>query len=255
MSIRKVGLTVHTPIGYFCLMPEDVVGTYVLTKHPDSLVSEVRNAVKAMGCRGRALVVGAHIGTIAVPLSGHCSELVAMEPNPRAFELLELNAAMNGRENMLLVNAAAAEEEGHLKFIVRYENSGGSGRAPVVDGEHWHEGKTDQIVVPGVRLDDTLSGQFDLVFMDCEGSEYFAALGAQRILAEARAFIFEFIPEHVLEVSGVSLKQFLQPIASHFDTMFVPSTGRSGTRADFLPILQEIANAGKSDAGIILRKR
>jgi hypothetical protein len=39
----------------------------------------------------RALVVGAHIGTIAIPLARLCAGVVAIEANPETFELLRLN--------------------------------------------------------------------------------------------------------------------------------------------------------------------
>lgn len=252
---RKVGAVVETELGYFCQLPGDIIGVYVLAQHPESLIAEVKRAAKLMPVRGRALVVGAHIGTIAIPLSKHCLELVAIEPNPRAFEVLTLNAAMNGCENMVLANFAAGDKEEMIEFVVEYNNSGGSKRMPVHKDKMFFQGKTETIKVPTARLDDALAGQdFDLVFMDCEGSEYFAFQGMQRILAGARALIVEFIESHITLAAGVTIEDFLRPIKDHFDELFVPTTGVKVGREEFQSTLEAMAAAGKTDSGIVFRR-
>lgn len=236
-------------------MPEDNVGTFVLTKHPNSLIGEVKRAVQAMPRFGKALVVGAHIGTIAVPLASHCSELVAIEPNPRSFELLQLNAAMNGRDNMVLVNVAANDKEEDIEFIVRYDNSGGSGRMPVHKDPEWLGGKHDVIYVAGRQLDVVLADYtFDLVFMDCEGSEVAAFNGMQRILADAQSLIVEFMGKHIARVAGVTVADFLAPLRPHFQRLYIPTTGKWVAPAQFESVLSEMADAGKDDAGLIFMK-
>jgi len=252
---RKIGQVVETELGYFCQLPGDIIGVYVLAQHPESLVEEIKRATQCMPVGGRALVVGAHIGTIAVPLSRSCSELVAIEPNPRAFEVLRLNAAMNGRDNMMLANFAANDKEEMIEFVVEYNNSGGSKRMPVHKDKMFFQGKTETIQVPSARLDDALSGhEFDLVFMDCEGSEYFALQGMQRILARSRALIVEFIPTHITLAAGVTIEDFLRPIKEHFNDLFVPTTGRKAVREEFQSVLEDMVANNKTDSGIVFRK-
>lgn len=251
---KKIGSVVETELGYFCQLPGDIIGVYVLAEHPESLIGEVKRAAKLMPVGGRALVVGAHIGTIAIPLSKHCSELVAIEPNPRAFEVLQLNAAMNGCENMVLANFAAGDKEEMIEFVVEYNNSGGSKRMPVHKDKMFFQGKTETIKVPMARLDDAVTGEFDLVFMDCEGSEYFAFQGMQRILASAQTLIVEFIAEHITLVAGVTIEDFLRPIKDHFNELFVPTTGVKIGREGFQSTLEAMAAAGRKDSGIIFRR-
>ena len=82
-------------------------------------------------------------------------------------------------------------------------------------------------VVQGVRLDDYLNDHdFDLVFMDIEGSEYFAFLGMQDIFAHAKALIVEFLPHHLIQVAGVTVEQFLAPLMPHFRSLTIPGMGR-----------------------------
>ena len=249
---RNIGYVVETKLGKFCLPPKDVVGNTILVKFPDSLMHEIQRVTRLMPRFGRVLVVGAHIGTIAVPLSAYCEELTAVEPNPTAFEMLEINAAINGRTNMLLCKCAARETAGNVPFRVRLTNSGASGVLPVRDDPEWAADAVETIEVYGGPLDGVLAGQeYDLVFMDCEGSETFALRGMQRILGSARTLIVEFIGRHLTDVAGVSVAEFLAPIAPHFSTLFVPSTGVSGGRESFERILTDMAVAGKDDAGIV----
>ena len=252
---RTIGTVVETELGLFCLMPEDGVGTYVLLEHPETLVSEVKGAVRAMPRFGKALVVGAHIGTIAVPLSTHCSELVAVEPNPRAFELLTVNAALNGGSNMTLVNVAANNMISELKFVVNYQNSGSSKRMPLYPDAEWFDSKHEIIRVPSAPLDEVLlDHEFDLIFMDCEGSEYFAFLGMQRLLKAAYTLIVEFIPGHVTRVAGVTMADWVEPLVENFGCLHVPSTGRVVGAGDFESVLSDMATKGQSDSGLVFRK-
>lgn len=259
LNYRNIGPVIHNELGYFCLLPGDKVGAFVLLKHPESLVGEVSRAVKVMPHRGKALVFGGHIGTIVVPLSTHCSELVALEPNPRAFEMLQLNVAMNGCENVVLANFAANDKEEMLDFVVQYANSGGSGRTAVHDvawqKEEGNESKIEHIQVPAAPLDKALSDyRFDLVFMDCEGSEYFAFLGMQRILSEAQALIVEWAPSFLQDVAGVTIEEWLRPLLPHFSRLYIPTTGRKATDDEILPLLQSMSAVEQTDSGIIFRK-
>ena len=103
-------------------------------------------------------------------------------------------------------------------------NSGGSKRMPLHRDETYFYDQPAVVQVRGARLDDLLEGSFDVVLMHIEGSEYFAFLGMQRILAGAATLIVEFLPHHLSRVAGITVEQFLQPLVGHFRTLLVPST-------------------------------
>ena len=109
-------------------------------------------------------------------------------------------------------------------------------------------------VVQGVRLDDYLHDHdFDLVFMDIEGSEYFAFLGMQEILAHAKALIVEFLPHHLIQVAGVTVEQFLAPLMPHFRSLTIPGMGRIASDS-FLRVLQAMVEQERGEPAIIFEK-
>lgn len=252
---RIKGVVVETEQGWFCLDPEEQFVSKSLLESGASGLGEIELARQFCGADSRVLVVGAHIGTIAIPLARSCEELVAIEANPQTYEFLELNVAMNRGFNILTHNVAAAEREAPVEFVMNTVNSGGSKRMPLHRDHIYFYDNPRVVSVPGARLDDLLPGErFDLVFMDIEGSEYSAFLGMPRILAGANTLIVEFLPHHLSRVAGVTVGKFLEPLSGHFSSLTVPSTGQRADRKEFLGLLQRMFHNNQGDAGIIFQK-
>jgi|SRR5271157_976102 len=113
----------------------------------------------------------------------------------------------------------------------------------------------DIVTVGADRLDDLLDGErFNVVFMDIEGSEYFALGGMQKILASAKVLFMEFVPHHLKNVSGVSVHQLLELISPHFSTLFVPSKDITVSNDQFSGVLQGMFDHEQSDDGIVFTK-
>jgi FkbM family methyltransferase len=202
------------------------------------------------------LIVGAHIGAIAIPISHSCRSVTAIEANPRSFQLLQLNVAINRCENVHAVHIAASDKAEQLTFVASTVNSGGSKRMPVVHDPMYFYDSPQLITVQSARLDDTLRGmKFEIVLMDIEGSEYFALRGMQDILSYATALFVEFVPHHLRNVSNVTVGQFLAPIQPHFSRMFVPSQGCTVPRSDWCPVLQVMYDRNESDDGVFFSKQ
>jgi FkbM family methyltransferase len=217
---------------------------------------EIELARTFLDADSRVLVVGAHIGAIAIPLSKHCRQLVAIEANPDTCASLKINVRLNQCSNVTVHEVAANDRREALPFVMNTHNSGGSKRMPKLRHPAYFYDDPRVIEVAGVRLDDFLDPpDFDLVFMDIEGSEYFAFLGMQRILARAAALIVEFLPHHLTRVAGVSVDEFLRPLIPHFDLLTVPSIGVDCLKETFLPTLNALFDAGRGDAGIVFRKK
>jgi FkbM family methyltransferase len=202
----------------------------------------------------RVLVVGAHIGTVAIPLSKICRELVAVEANPVTCERLRLNVLMNERGNIRIIHAAANDVNGTIEFLLNTHNSGGSKRMPKYRDEIYFEDGPQAVTVPARRLDDMLDPAFDLVFMDIEGSEYFAFIGMQCILSRAETLIVEFLPHHLSRVSGITVDDFLAPLAPHFDSLTIPTLGRVVARDEFRSALADLFERPEGDPAIVFRK-
>lgn len=248
------GVVVKTDQGYFCLDPDEQFVSRALLGSGAYGLGELARARQFLTGDSRVLVVGAHIGTLAVPLSRSCRELVAIEANPRTHELLELNVLMNRCANVRTYNVAANDREAPIEFVMSTHNSGGSKRMPLHRDETYFYDQPAVVQVRGARLDDLLEGSFDVVLMDIEGSEYFAFLGMQRILAGAATLIVEFLPHHLSRVAGVTVEQFLLPLAGHFRTLLVPSTREEVGAEGFGFVLQGMFDENQGDAGVIFRK-
>jgi FkbM family methyltransferase len=164
----------------------------------------------------RLLVVGAHVGSILLPLAKIAREAVGIEASPESFRLLEMNVAINGLTNCPLHNVAAYDAPGALEFVASKVNSGGAKVLPQSRRFEFFYDHPEIISVRSVRLDDELPGDFDFVLMDIEGAEYRAIAGMQRILSTAKHFICEVVPNHLENVDPCTFEQFVARIPEQF---------------------------------------
>ena len=102
---------------------------------------------------------------------------------------------MNNTSNITLHNIAASNKQEIIKFQLNTVNSGGSKRVPVTNHYMYTYDNPEVIDVEAYALDTYLSNEdFDLVFIDIEGSEYFAMQGMADILGKTKSLIVEFLP-------------------------------------------------------------
>jgi FkbM family methyltransferase len=164
----------------------------------------------------RLLVVGAHVGSILLPLARTAREAVGIEASPESFQLLGMNVAINGLTNCRLHNVAAYDAPGSLEFVASKANSGGAKVKPQTRRFEFFYDNPEIIRVPCARLDDELGGSYDVVIMDIEGAEYRAIAGMQRILSSARHFVCEVVPNHLENVDPCTFEQFVARIPEQF---------------------------------------
>ena len=201
------------------------------------------------------LVVGAHVGTLAIPLARSARTVVAIEPNPDSYRLLNANLTLNGVSNCRAVNVAASDRNEEIEFLMSRANSGGSKRVPRMRRYVYYFDHPRTVTVRAARLDDLLLGErFDMVVMDIEGSEYFALKGMQRILGDARVLQVEFEPHHLRDVAGVSAEQFVSVVERHFSRLFIPSRQLDVGREGFGAALGAMYRADQRDDGIVFTK-
>lgn len=248
----------ETPTGLFAVDPEDVgygsVGKALLRRDGYG-GEEIARLSSYLGREIDVLVVGAHIGTLAVPIAKLCRHVVAIEANPATYALLQMNLSLNGIGNCRALNLAAGDKRERLAFLASRANSGGSKRVPQVADPRYYEDRPGQIVVDAVPLDDELAGEtFDVIVMDIEGSEPFALRAMKRLLGAAKLLQIEFLPHHLRNVAGVSVEEFVALLAPHFDRLTIPSRGVTVERDRFVSALREMYDRDQGDGGLLFAK-
>ena len=106
-----VGVLMPTGNGLFAIDVEDDVVRPRAGGHRTHGEEEIARAVAFPDDRANVLVVGPHVGTIAIPLARRCKALRAIEPNPNTFELPSYNIALNHASNVTPLNFAASDRD------------------------------------------------------------------------------------------------------------------------------------------------
>jgi FkbM family methyltransferase len=131
--------------------------------------------------------VGAHIGRYTLMAARTASRVIAVEPDPSNFRMLERNVKLNGYSNVVLVPKALSSRPGTLEFqLAGRENTGTSsilpeGLAPSALGT-----RGGTIRVGTDTLDHILAtcglSRIDWLKVDVEGHEVAVLEGGQRAL-------------------------------------------------------------------------
>lgn len=166
---------------------------------------EWRNVVLANAlCKpGDTIIdVGSNIGTetlIFARTVGPKGTVVAFEPWPENFSVLQDLVAMNDLHNLVLYQAAVSDTEGTVRFLPP-KSKWSTGTARVAGQRSDGDRGVD---IPSVVLDRLhAAGEFPLprlMVMDVEGVELFVLRGAEQIIKKAKPYI-------ILEVSLPLLK-------------------------------------------------
>lgn len=248
-------ILVDVPEGRFVVPVEDMqIGLDL--RYAGSYSPQELDMLRALCTRQtRLLVVGAHIGALAIPLARICRSVTAIEANPHTFELLKINLELNRCQNCRIIHVAASNKEEMIPFVLNRVNSGGSKRMPLVKNQAYFHDNPTIVDVPAAPLDDLLSGEsFDIVLMDIEGSEYFALKGMQRILASTKVLQVEFLPHHLQNVAGVTVLEFLRPIRPHFTAMALLNQRLAVGPERFEGVLASLFVSGQGCEGITFLK-
>jgi FkbM family methyltransferase len=228
-------------------------GTFVVRTHKNDHISDVLYAdrqfelelmkismefLRSTGRhppRGQGVVldVGANIGVISIGMivMGEVHSAIAVEADPDNFALLSKNIALNGIEDRLSAfNFAASDRPAELEFELTDGNCGDNRVRRVIlghsrDPDFFAESKRRTIMVPGTRLDTLeeavgadLWNRISLVWVDIQGSEGSAFLGAERLLFRDIPVMCEVWPYGLLR-AGVSNARFCE-IAGRFWTRY-----------------------------------
>jgi FkbM family methyltransferase len=169
------------------------------------------------------LFVGAHVGSLAIPVAKKVKKVVAVEANPATYDLLRMNVLLNGLQNLEIHNFAAGDRNGEVTFLASGLNSGGSGiDIGQRDGWAFIHNKPQKITVTMRKLDDVFpTSRFDLIVMDIEGAEALALRGMSALVTRSEVLLVEVFESHLRNVAKVSNEEFLDLIGPHFSKAFI----------------------------------
>ena len=206
------------------------------------------------------LIVGAHIGSVLIPLARKAHHVVGVEANPQTFVLLELNIRLNALTNVELYQRAAGEEAGEVRFLMNRHNTGGSKvvRAASTFNVLFTYDQPEIVTVPSVRLDDLLGDRhFDLIVMDIEGSESSAMQGMPRLLHRCSALQIEISRVSIEKVAGIKPERFLDPLKDVFDSARINEAGvvKEYARGSLDDLLRSCMNRPDASFDVLFRKR
>ena len=167
----------------------------------------------------RVADVGANVGyltSLAAVRAGRDGQVIAFEPHPQVYELLERNAARwrNGAvDNVELHRVALSDRRGEGTLVAGPSFEGNMGLASLSSDQPTTTG-AESITVPLARLDETPGAErLDLLKIDVEGHEPDVLRGAERLLANGavRDIVFEDHDEYpsaatsIVEAAGYEL--------------------------------------------------
>lgn len=255
MSSVLIGSVFKTSQGMFCINPEDQLVSRELVQTGQYSSGEISSISNFIDLNSNILLLGGHIGSLCIPLSKKVAEMTVFEANPSTYELLKINLSLNHASNITAYNLAANDEFGTLDFVMNTVNSGGSKRMPKEKADAYFFDNPEVRKVPAVRLDDFLHGQsFDLIFMDIEGSEYFAMKGMPKLLEQASVLVVEFLPHHLSSVAGVTAGEFAECLVG-FQTLISRAQKKVVHGQDAIRELLEVMMRDNiADMGLILHK-
>ncbi len=99
------------------------------------------------------------------------AKIIAFEPNPETFKLLELNVRQNNLRDVQLVNAAVADSDGEMEFYVNDDDAAWSLSDTGIRNAYAGPAGWKTIVVPKVRLSTYITQPVDFLKLDIEGME------------------------------------------------------------------------------------
>lgn len=241
--------------GLLAVDPRDLEVGFKLRNYGSYGLEEITRINELITTESNVLVVGAHIGSLVIPIAKNCNKVVAIEANPNNFNLLKTNLHLNKTENVSIHNIAASSKQETIKFQMNVVNSGGSKRLPKNNEYMYRYDNPEVIDVQAYSLDEYLGeNNFDLILIDIEGSEYFAMQGMEKTLSKCNTLIVEFLPHHLKNVADVSVEQFLSLIPQHFTKLTIPSKNETHPVDIGGVVLQQMYNNKEGDDGLIFTK-
>ena len=159
-----------------------------------------------LAAREVCLDIGANIGNHAVFFADHFRRVLAFEPHPRIFRLLELNAEL--RDNIEVFQVGLSDRAGRVSAAPL---PGNVGTTSIRRADQGGDGGAAQVAFDVVRLDDIdevrALERVDFVKIDVEGHEVEALEGARETLMRHRPVVaLEVLGEDIADGSSAAIE-------------------------------------------------
>src|SRR5437773_3823058 len=181
---------------------------------------------------GHLIDVGANIGLYTLLLRSVSSlPIIAFEPQPFLFKLLQCNIGFSRLAQVDARNFACGSRRGEVPFSIGINGSiapgleatlaTGSGGDLESEAQLTQRGKA-VVQVPLTTLDEDLDGvaQIALLKIDCEGFAFDVLQGARRLIARHRPAIFLEVHPTLLGRFGGSVERVLELLKPCYDFEF-----------------------------------
>ncbi|SNX52860.1 FkbM family methyltransferase [Thermoanaerobacterium sp. RBIITD] len=134
---------------------------------------------------------GAYIGTHTIAFAnivGNSGRVIAFEPNPIAFRILENNCVRNSCSNVVLYPYALGNAEGQVSLFINTNNNVGG--SCLLDVNKESNDRNHQIIVEQRRLDSILNDSLHFIKADVEGMELELLEGSENLIIKYKPVIF-----------------------------------------------------------------
>ena len=191
---------VRLPEGFVVLNPQDpVISAAVAFGAFEPYETELFRKTVTSGMT--VIDIGANIGyytVIASSRTGTAGRVIAFEPAPENFGILEETIRINGFRNVDAHMLAIADAEGVFTLNLHDTNKG---KHSLVKGMQNARGFATSVQVMATTLESFRFEKgvehVDVIKMDIEGAESIALVGMPEALKKAKVLFFEFTPSAI----------------------------------------------------------
>jgi FkbM family methyltransferase len=221
---RPALVAVNTRHGLLLAKPGDIISDVLIRGSAwDDHILELARRV-ARDRTGSAIDVGAHLGSITVPLASMFERVFSFEPNDFNFRLLRANAGLNGLDNVQLFNHALFSRPASLSLGRRpaQEVDVPLGEHGEFDGASAHnlgaylfaEDGSGLFEHAARTLDSYELGDVAFIKIDAQGADGEVLMGALQTIQRCRpVVVFEW--EDILATRfGVALEEVRRRLGS-----------------------------------------
>ena len=146
----------------------------------------------------KCLDIGANIGYYTILLAKLCKYVVAWEPEPSNWDMIEMNRELNKINNVFVYRQAVSDKEGEATLYISDINNG-MNRLYKSKQATLAETKVNTITIDDI-WNTGGHPSIDFIKMDIEGAELGALKGMKQMLEELHPIIImEFHPDSIIE--------------------------------------------------------